>query len=101
MQILFVASEVAPFSKTGGLGDVAGALPAALAARGHAVHVVTPRYGSIDPRAHGLRRLDATVRARGDGAGLWEGRVGAARIYLLEHERWYGGRHGLYHEHGH
>ena len=45
MEILFVASEVAPWSKTGGLGDVAGALPRALAARGHGVSVVTPRYG--------------------------------------------------------
>ena len=56
MKILFVASEVAPFSKTGGLGDVAGALPAALAERGHELKVVTPRYGSIDPAAHQLRR---------------------------------------------
>ena len=42
--IVFVASEAAPFSKTGGLGDVAGALPRALAARGHRVMVVSPRY---------------------------------------------------------
>ncbi|MDY7226601.1 glycogen synthase GlgA [Hyalangium rubrum] len=47
MKILFISSEVAPFSKTGGLGDVAGALPAALAALGHDVKVVTPRYASI------------------------------------------------------
>ncbi len=45
MKILFVAAEVAPFSKTGGLGDVCGALPAALAARGHQVVTVSPCYG--------------------------------------------------------
>ncbi|MCC6335645.1 MAG: glycogen synthase GlgA [Myxococcales bacterium] len=44
MQVLFLSSEVAPFSKTGGLGDVAGALPSALAALGHQVLVVTPLY---------------------------------------------------------
>ncbi|CAM6102451.1 unnamed protein product [Calypogeia fissa] len=42
--IIFVSSEVAPYSKTGGLGDVCGALPVALAARGHRVMVVSPRY---------------------------------------------------------
>jgi starch synthase len=47
MRILFLSSEVAPFSKTGGLGDVAGALPSALAALGHEVVVVTPLYGDI------------------------------------------------------
>lgn len=47
MKVLFVSSEVAPFSKTGGLGDVAGALPAALAALGHDVKVVTPRYAGV------------------------------------------------------
>ena len=43
--IVFVASEVAPWSKTGGLGDVMGSLPAALARRGHRVMVIAPRYG--------------------------------------------------------
>jgi starch synthase len=100
VNILFVASEVAPFSKTGGLGDVAAALPAALAARGHDVAVVTPRYGSVDAAAHGFERLALTVHVRGDVAGLWRGAVGGARAYLLEHERHYGGRAGLYGEHG-
>lgn len=45
-KVLFVASEVEPYSKTGGLADVAGALPRALARRGHQVVVVTPSYGS-------------------------------------------------------
>ncbi len=44
MDIVFVAAEVAPWTKTGGLGDVMAALPVALAARGHRVMVVTPRY---------------------------------------------------------
>jgi starch synthase len=46
---LFVSSEVAPFAKTGGLGDVAAALPRALAAqgRGHDVRIVMPMYGRI------------------------------------------------------
>jgi starch synthase len=42
MQILFVSSEVAPFAKSGGLGDVAGALPRQLHAVGHDVRVVLP-----------------------------------------------------------
>lgn len=42
--IIFVTSESAPYSKTGGLGDVCGSLPIALAARGHRVMVISPRY---------------------------------------------------------
>jgi starch synthase len=42
-----VASEVYPFSKTGGLGDVMGALPAALAAGGHDVLVISPWYDTL------------------------------------------------------
>nr|XP_019710784.1 soluble starch synthase 2-2, chloroplastic/amyloplastic isoform X1 [Elaeis guineensis] len=46
MNVVVVAAECAPWSKTGGLGDVAGALPKALARRGHRVMVVAPRYGN-------------------------------------------------------
>ncbi len=46
-KILMCSSEVAPFAKSGGLGDVLGALPQALAALGNDVRVVMPKYGCI------------------------------------------------------
>jgi starch synthase len=47
MRILMIASEALPFAKTGGLADVLGALPVALARLGHEVDVVMPRYRGI------------------------------------------------------
>ena len=44
MNIVFAASECVPFSKTGGLADVVGALPKALAEQGHSVSVYLPKY---------------------------------------------------------
>ncbi|CAG9463128.1 unnamed protein product [Pedinophyceae sp. YPF-701] len=46
LNLVFVGSECAPWSKTGGLGDVMGALPKAMARRGHRVMVVVPKYDS-------------------------------------------------------
>ena len=44
LRIVFVSAEVGPWSKTGGLGDVVGGLPIALAQRGHSVLTIAPRY---------------------------------------------------------
>lgn len=55
MKVLMVASEAAPFAKTGGLADVLGALPAALAKLGDEVAVVMPKYQSVRPE--GFKRV--------------------------------------------
>jgi starch synthase len=54
LKILMVATETAPFAKEGGVGDVMGSLPKELAALGHEVRVVLPRYGSIDMARWGI-----------------------------------------------
>ncbi len=57
-RICFVSSEVVPFSKTGGLADVSGALPKYLAASGCDVRIFTPLYGSIDRSKYDLHVVD-------------------------------------------
>ena len=47
LKVLFASSEVEPFSKTGGLADVAGSLPIALDKAGVDIRVITPRYKCI------------------------------------------------------
>src|SRR6185369_12980129 len=47
LRVLFVASEAVGFAKTGGLADVAGSLPRALARRGHDVRVALPLYRAV------------------------------------------------------
>ena len=46
-KILFVTSECVPFVKTGGLGDVVGALPKVLNQKGCDARVILPKYGAI------------------------------------------------------
>lgn len=55
LKILMVFPEVAPFVKTGEIGDVGGALPKALKEMGHDVRVITPQYRTINERKYILR----------------------------------------------
>ena len=59
MNILFLSSEVAPFAKTGGLGDVSAALPRALHRKGHDVRVFMPMYSRIEQQKYRFRSIDS------------------------------------------
>jgi starch synthase len=65
VSILMVGSEALPFSKTGGLADVLGALPLALGKLGHRVTLVTPEYRGV--QAQGTTR---TIQVRGLGGAV-------------------------------
>ena len=58
MKICFAASECFPFVKTGGLGDVAGSLPKALAEEGCEVKVFVPLYSGIKTIDHNLNLIN-------------------------------------------
>ena len=100
MKIVFASSEVVPFSRTGGLADVAGALPAAIAGRGHDVTIVTPRYGSVDVAAFDLRRrrsrLSINVKGKSVQGGLLEGSTPDGVPVLFVDQPAYFDREGLY-----
>jgi starch synthase len=56
VEIVFVAPEITPYSRSGDVGDVCAALPKALRSIGHKVTVISPLWHSIDPSARGLAR---------------------------------------------
>ncbi len=77
--VLFAASEVAPFAKTGGLADVLGYLPRALARRGHRCAVIMPLYNSVraaslslEPLAH---QFTVPIGLKQISGRLWRSRV--------------------------
>ncbi len=67
LKILLVSPEAVPYAKTGGLADVAGALPRAVAAHGHVVRLTMPLYYHVDREKFGLRRIASDLTARIDG----------------------------------
>src|ERR1700735_322936 len=101
-RILMVASEAAPFIKTGGLADVLGSLPAALVKRGDEVGVVLPRYRNAqiagDHRV--LWDLLLSVGPRRFPVGIDEAVHNGVRYFFVDCPALYD-RAGLYNEGGH
>jgi starch synthase len=95
--ILFVSSEAVPFSKSGGLADVCGALPKALAARGHDVRVVMPRYWCIrsDDKKIALGSMGVPMGKETVWCRVLEDEAEGVRYFFIEHEGYFG-RSGLY-----
>lgn len=88
--VLFVSSEVSPFAKTGGLGDVVGALPIALKERGHDVRVLLPRYSHLSTSGM-IEHAQPVAVPMGAGerwCKVFETRLPGSDVplYLLEHD---------------
>jgi starch synthase len=84
-KILFCSSEVAPYAKTGGLADVAGALPAALRSKGIDCESVMPYYGSIKNQGIKPKHVTDLLFPMGYGlatAGIYKHR----HIYFIEND---------------
>lgn len=105
MNILFPASEMVPFCKTGGLADVAGALPAEIAKAlpGSRVFCFLPKYKAVDEGRHGLEKIPITLKIpmgeRTEEGRLYRRRDGKIETYFLENDKYYG-RPGIYGEGG-
>lgn len=99
MKILFAASESDPFIKTGGLGDVIGALPVALKNLSNDVRVVIPKYRDIKEEIKTkLKYIDSfrvNVGWRNQYCGIFEYDYEGVKFYLLDNE-YYFKRSGLY-----
>lgn len=93
LKVLFVASEAAPFAKTGGLGDVIGSLPKELTKQSIDVRVIIPKYGSIPaeyvnqmvPKA----AITVPVGWRRQHSGLFELKYQDITWYFVDNEYYF------------
>src|SRR5688572_27209507 len=99
MRILMVASEAAPFAKTGGLADVVGALPRALGRLGHSVDVVMPRYRGLDAGAP-VARVTVPLGGQVAEAAIWAASGPESRTLFVDHPGYFD-RDSLYGAVGH
>jgi len=104
MRVVVASSEAVPYSKTGGLADVASALPKALAQAGHEVSIVVPYYPQVQARVDKVPEVsDTGVTIRVPvGARMVEGRILQSRlpgsnvaVYLVDQPGYFD-RQGLY-----
>ncbi len=87
MNIVFCASEVVPFAKTGGLADVCSALPLALAQTGANVRIILPFYRCVKESGVVLEKV---------AAGFYQTRLeNKVRVYFVEHDGYFD-REGFY-----
>ncbi len=97
MKILFVASEVSPFAKTGGLADVTGSLPRELKMMGHDVRIIMPFYKTVAKGDFLIRKIRKSVEVR-VGGSLQKGLLRQTflddiPVYLLENKEYFHREH--------
>ncbi|MEF3046694.1 glycogen synthase GlgA [Pseudotabrizicola sp. L79] len=95
-RVLSVASEAVPFIKTGGLADVVGALPAALAGAGWQMRVLLPAYRSLRPLLDSMTPVWTEGALFGGAAQVFHGQVQGIDLLLLDAPHLYDREGGPY-----
>jgi len=97
MRILMVSSEAVPFSKSGGLADVASSLSVALVALGHDVRLILPAYGSTDDATCVAlpHRAELTLGESREQIRWKHTEYQRVQVYLVDHP-WFSERKGIY-----
>ena len=95
MKVLFATSEAAPFVKTGGLGDVAGSLPAALNEKGVDARVILPLYNCIPQeykdKMKYIDHIYIDMAWRKQYVGVFELEYNGCKFYFIDNEFYFNG----------
>jgi starch synthase len=100
LKILLLAAEVVPFAKTGGLADVAGALPKAMRTLGHDIRVAMPHYARIHLDQFKLREVvppfAVPIHHTSEPARILQATIGSdIPVYMVDNARFFD-REGIY-----
>ncbi len=97
LKVFFVSSEVVPFAKSGGLADVAGTLPFALAAEGVDVRVCMPLYGCIGENYRKdmrfIKAIEIPLGWRKQYCGIFEMDYKGLKMYFIDNEFYFIAQH--------
>jgi starch synthase len=96
LNVVMVAMECAPWSKTGGLGDVAGALPKALARRGHRTMCIAPRYANYAEGWETGIRIQLRVCGAQVEVGFFHGYIDGVDYVFVDHPSFHAFKDRLY-----
>ena len=102
LKILFVTTDLSPFSKAGGLGDVSRSLPKALLKIGHDVRIVMPRHGVINEEKHSIKIIKDNLKVKIQKSIEINFRIKKRNltenlpVYFIDKFKYFGGRNKIY-----
>lgn len=102
LKILFVTTDLSPFCKAGGLGDVSRSLPKAIFRMGEDVRIMMPRHGAINEEKSGVKLWKDNLRAKVDEKTEIVFRIKKSDltknipVYFIDKYKYFGGRSRLY-----